>query len=198
MTDPDDRKPRRESVVALRRCQKMVSLHVPCLLPAMPERSRDGGHERWPPFAHAPLLVCSTEPGAREPVQRPSDAEAVSPVPSRSSPYCGLAAEDNDDSRRTGCVQPSAVLLDERHIHPGHRQPEVHALAHTGEVNNHALVVLHGRCRRPTAHGDAGSRPDILPLEICHILQVIDVAHTCGLFDPHGDDIEATDLKLML
>jgi hypothetical protein len=111
MTDPDDRKPRRESVVALRRCQKMVSLHVHCLLPTMLERSRDGGHERWPPFAHDPPLVCSTEPGAVEPVQRPSDAEAGCSVPSRSSPYCGSAAENDDDSRRTGCVQPSASYL---------------------------------------------------------------------------------------
>jgi hypothetical protein len=30
------------------------------------------------------------------------------------------------------------------------------------------------------------------------MLQVVDVAHACRLFDPHGHDVEATDLKSML
>jgi hypothetical protein len=48
------------------------------------------------------------------------------------------------------------------------------------------------------AHGDTNSPPNILPFKVCDILQVINVAHSCRLFERHSHDAEATDVKSTL
>jgi hypothetical protein len=118
--------------------------------------------------------------------------------PVMATPLLRVSYRDWQRLLTKGGTRSSAALFDERHIYPGHRQPEVHALAHSGEADDHALIVLHGRRPCTTAHGDAGCQLDILPLEVPQLLQTIDIAHARRLLDPHGHDVEATDFKLML
>ena len=56
----------------------------------------------------------------------------------------------------------------------------------------------YGRRRHTTAHSGACGRLDILSLEIRELLQIIDIAYARGLFEAHGNHIEATDLEFML
>jgi hypothetical protein len=95
MSDPDDRKPRREALAALRRCQKMVSLHI-SFSPAGSASSR---------LDILPLATCRAP---RSPYKQGQD-QKTDQVPRRTSHVALFSTEGIADRRLCRCDRGRAI-----------------------------------------------------------------------------------------